>query len=224
MDDARVAVAIMAKAPRPGEVKTRLCPPLTPEEAAGLYRCFLQDKVAQIRTLGGASAVIAFTPDDSRSEFEALAPGLRLIPQRGGDLGSRLLNTLDVLLQDGHTAAVAIDSDTPNLPTAFLGQAVDIFTSSPTDVVLGPSDDGGYYLIGLRHAWPALFERMPWSTADVLAETTRRAESAGLRVVCLPPWFDVDTPQDLERLIAALGGNDDEAPSHTRQFLRRRRQ
>ena len=214
----------MAKAPRPGEVKTRLCPPLTPDEAAGLYRCFLQDKVAQLRTLGGAHAVVAFTPDDSRREFETLAPGLPLIPQRGDDLGSRLLNTLDTLLRDGHSAAVAIDSDTPNLPTAFLAQAIEIVTDSPTDVVLGPSDDGGYYLIGLRHPWPVLFERMPWSTADVLPETIRRAEAAGLRVACLPPWFDVDTPKDLQRLIVALGRDDDQAPSHTRRFLERHRQ
>src|SRR6266850_2317635 len=115
MDGARVAVAIMAKAPRAGEVKTRLCPPLSHEEAAGLYECFLRDKVAQVRTLGGAAGVIAFTPDDGRSLFEELAPGFRLIAQRGHDLGSRLLNVLDGLLREGHVAALAIDSDTPNL-------------------------------------------------------------------------------------------------------------
>ena len=223
MDNGRVAVAIMAKAPRAGEVKTRLCPPLSPEEAAGLYDCFLRDKVAQVRTLGGTTGIVAFTPDDSRSLFEELAPGFQLIAQRGRDLGSRLLNTLDALLREGHVAAVAIDSDTPNLPTDFLRQAAELLATPATDVVLGPSDDGGYYLIGMRHAWPALFEGMPWSTAEVLPETLRRAEAKGLRVACLPPWFDVDIPEDLERLIAALADGADEPPAHTRRFLRRQR-
>jgi uncharacterized protein len=223
MDSARVAVAIMAKAPKAGAVKTRLCPPLSPEEAASLYECFLRDKVAQVRTLPGTSGAIAFTPDDSRSLFEELAPGFRLVAQRGDDLGSRLLNTLDTLLRDGDAAAVAIDSDTPNLPTDFLRQAVDLLASRVPDVVLGPSDDGGYYLIGMRHPWPMLFDNMPWSTPAVLPETLRRAEAKGLRVVCLPPWFDVDTPADLERLIAALADGADEAPAHTRRLLRRLR-
>ncbi len=223
MEGARVAVEIMAKAPRPGEVKTRLCPPLSPEEAAGLYDCFLRDKVAQVRTLAGAAGVIAFTPEDSRSLFETLAPGFRLIPQRGADLGSRLLNSLGALLREGYVGAVAIDSDTPTLPTEYLRQAVTLLSSPATDVVVGPSDDGGYYLIGLRQPWPALFEAIPWSTSEVLPETLRRAEAKGLRVACLPPWFDVDTAPDLERLAASLADADDEPPRHTRHFLRRRR-
>jgi rSAM/selenodomain-associated transferase 1 len=217
-----VAIAIMAKAPRAGEVKTRLCPPLTPAEAAVLYRCFLQDKIAQVAALESARGVIAFTPDDSRSEFEALAPSFRLVPQRGHDLGSRLANLLDTLLRDGHAAAIAIDSDTPTLPAVYLRRAVDLLAGSPADLVIGPSEDGGYYLIGMRRAWPALFERMPWSTADVLPETLRRAAAAGLRVECLPPWFDVDTPHDLARLTAALRGADDGPPVQTRRLLKGR--
>ena len=222
MDSARVAVAIMAKVPRAGAVKTRLCPPLSPDEAAELYECFLRDKVAQVRMLEGALGTIAFTPDDARSVFEALAPGFGLIAQRGDDLGSRLLATLDALLRDGSCGAVATDSDTPTLPTAFLQQAIEIMSTASADVVIGPSDDGGYYLIGMRQPWPALFERMPWSTAEVLPETLRRAEAKGLRVTCLPTWFDVDTPRDLDRLAASLEA--DGAPAaHTRQFLTRRR-
>jgi rSAM/selenodomain-associated transferase 1 len=217
-----VAVAIMAKAPRAGEVKTRLCPPLSPEEAAGLYDCFLRDKVAQVRSLAGARGVIAFTPDESRGVFEALAPGFGLIPQRGADLGSRLFNSLDGLLRDGHAGAVMIDSDTPTLPTEFLREAVALLSSPATDVVVGPSDDGGYYLIGMRQVHMALFERMPWSTPQVLPETLRRAEAKGLRVTCLPTWFDVDTAADLDRLVAALAARDGGAPSHTREFLARR--
>jgi uncharacterized protein len=219
MDSARVAVAIMAKAPRAGEVKTRLCPPLSAEDAARLYACFLRDKVAQVRTLAGTRGVIAFTPENGRSEFEALAPDFRLIAQRGDDLGARLVNVLDGLLRDGHAGAIAIDSDTPTLPTDFLQQAVARLSDPATDVVVGPSDDGGYYLIGMRRAHAALFERMPWSTPEVLPETLRRADAKGLRVACLPPWFDVDTPDDLDRLVVALGREDD---SHTAAFLRQR--
>ncbi|HEV8584895.1 MAG TPA: TIGR04282 family arsenosugar biosynthesis glycosyltransferase [Methylomirabilota bacterium] len=222
MDSACVAVAIMAKAPRAGEVKTRLCPPLEPGAAAGLYECFLKDKVAQVRTLAGARGVIAFTPEDSRGVFEALAPGFRLIAQRGADLGSRLFNGLDELLRDGHPAAIAIDSDTPTLPTEFLRRAIELLANPATDVVVGPSDDGGYYLIGMRHAHAALFERMPWSTPEVLPETLRRAEAKGLRVACLPPWFDVDTPADLDRLMGALTARESSAASHTADFLRQR--
>src|SRR2546428_424026 len=209
MDGARVAVAIMAKAPKPGEVKTRLCPPLSLEEAASLYDCFLRDKVAQVRALGGATGVIAFTPDESRSLFEAIAPGFRLIAQRGADLGSRLLNSLGALLREGYVGAVAIDSDTPNLPTEYLRQAVDVLSRSATDVVVGPADDGGYYLIGVRQAWPTLFDAMPWSTPEVLPETLGRAHAAGLQVQCLPAWFDVDTPQEPERLVVSLGARYD---------------
>lgn len=218
-DGAQVAVAIMAKAPTAGEVKTRLCPPLSPAEAAAVYRCFLLDKVAQVRALAGASSVIAFTPDDGRSVFEQLAPDFRLIAQGAGDLGSRLFNSLNGLLCQGYAAAVAVDSDTPTLPTDFLRQAVDLVATPTIDIVLGPCDDGGYYLIGMRRAWPALFEDMPWSTPEVLPETIRRAEAKGLRVCCLPTWFDVDTPGDLERLIASLAETDGEAPWHTRRFL-----
>ena len=215
---ASVAIAIMAKAPRAGQVKTRLCPPLTAEEAAALYRSFLADKIAQIRTLRAARPAIAFTPEDERGAFESLAPGFHLVLQRGPDLGSRLLNGLTELLGDGTTAAVAVDSDTPTLPTAFLQQAIDLLVLGQVDVVLGPTEDGGYYLIGVRRAHPELFSGIPWSTPGVLSETLARAGAAGLRTVCLPPWFDVDTPADLQRLRAALAHPGGEA-EHTRKFL-----
>jgi hypothetical protein len=192
-------------------------------EAAELYRCFLLDKVAQVRSLSDASAVIAFTPDTDRSMFEELAPGVQLVAQRGEDLGSRLLNSLDELLRTGYVGALAIDSDTPTLPTEFLRQAIDLVVTPGIDVVMGPTDDGGYYLIGMRAVWPGLFDAMPWSTADVGPETIRRAEAQRLRVACLPPWFDVDTGEDLDRLMASFVDAGGEAPHHTRRFLERRR-
>jgi len=194
----------MAKEPRPGTVKTRLCPPLSAGEAAALYRCFLLDKIAAVRALVDAQPAVAYTPDEARAEFAALAPDFILVPQRGPDLGARLHATLAGLLAAGHPGAIAVDSDTPTLPGEFLQQAVDRLTRPGPDVVLGPTEDGGYYLIGVRTAHRALFDAVPWSTSAVLEVTLRKAASAGLQAVCLPEWFDVDTPDDLRRLQTVL--------------------
>ena len=215
-----VAVAIMAKAPRPGAVKTRLCPPLVAAEAAALYRCFLLDKIAAVRALVDAQPALAYTPDDARAEFAALAPDMALVPQRGPDLGARLYATLATLLAAGHTGAIAVDSDTPTLPREFLQQAVDCLIRPGPDVVLGPTEDGGYYLIGVRAVHRALFDAVPWSTSAVLEVTLRQAAAAGLQAVCLPAWFDVDTPDDLRRLQSTLDdGPAATAASQTGRFL-----
>jgi rSAM/selenodomain-associated transferase 1 len=217
-----IAVAIMAKAPQAGEVKTRLCPPFSTNEAAELYRCFLLDKIAQVRTLTRATPAIAYTPDEGRIFFEEFAPGFVLLPQRGPDLGARLANSFDHLFAGGYAGALLIDSDTPTLPIGFLQQALDLIATPTTDLVLGPSDDGGYYLIGLRKLYPELFERITWSTAQVMPETIRRAEAAGLKVATLPLWFDVDTPDDLERLNVSLKSSEGEVAQHTRGFFKER--
>ena len=217
-----VAVAIMAKWPEAGQVKTRLCPPLSAAQAAALYRSFLLDKIDQVRALKDARPTLAYTPAEARARFEALAPEFGLVAQQGPDLGARLHHVLGALLAAGHAGAIAVDSDTPTLPTAFLQQAVDLLGHPRVDVVLGPTDDGGYYLIGVRDARPDLFAAMPWSTPGVTSETLRRATAAGLHAVCLPPWFDVDTPEDLARLRASLGGPGPSAPAHTAAFLRER--
>jgi rSAM/selenodomain-associated transferase 1 len=215
-----VAITIMAKAPTAGEVKTRLCPPLSPDEAALLARCFLLDTIGLVRGLGDAIAVgIAFTPESDRDVFEALAPGVRLVAQRGDDMGARMLHALEDSLRAGHAGALVIGSDTPTLPPAFLRRAVERVVSPDVDLVLGPSDDGGYYLIGMRTAWPFLFTEMPWSTAGVAAETVRRAGAHGLRVARLPSWLDVDTPEDLRRLVASFAGAGARPAPHTRRFL-----
>lgn len=213
---------IMAKAPRAGEVKTRLCPPLSASEAAGLYRGFLLDKIEQVRTLKEATPAIAYAPVDGRIFFEALAPGFTLIPQLGADLGARLASSFEQFFGKGSGPALAIDSDTPTLPTDFLEQALDLMRMPQVDLVLGPTEDGGYYLIGLRALHRELFEGILWSTDRVLPETLRRAEAKGLRVACLPSWFDVDTPEDLERLEAALRRAQGIEPWHTRGFFMER--
>jgi uncharacterized protein len=220
-DEARSAVAIMAKAPQSGQVKTRLCPPLSYREAAELYRCFLLDKIAQVNTLQRAAPVVSYSPDDSRPLFEDLTPPhFMLIPQHGDDLGARLLFTFDRLFRQGFTQVIVIDSDTPTLPTAYLEQALMLIAERVNDVVLGPTEDGGYYLIGLRQSHHELFEQMPWSTSQVFPETRRRSEQYGLTVACTEYWYDVDTPEDLSRLRESLDQIQDGLARQTRQFLR----
>jgi len=219
---ARIAVFIMAKAPRVGEVKTRLCPPLAPAEATELYRAFLLDKIEQVRGLRSAIPAIAYTPPEERAVFETLAPGVVLFPQEGEDLGARLANSFDALLRSGYTGALAVDSDTPTLPPEYLEHALAAVAEPDVDLVLGPSEDGGYYLIGLRRPCRDLFEAMAWSTPAVLPETIRRARAKGLRIALLPSWFDVDTAEEMERLRRDLETADGSAPRHTRSFLKAR--
>jgi uncharacterized protein len=219
-DGTRSAVAIMAKAPSPGQVKTRLCPPLTPAEASALYRCFLLDKIGQVSALRGVTPVLSYDSPDARPLFETLIPPpFLLIPQLGDDLGARLVSTFDQLFRLGFTQVIAIDSDTPTLPTAYLEHALKLIATPTNDVVLGPTEDGGYYLIGLRRAHQELFEDMPWSTSQVFAETIRRSEQSGLTVACAEWWYDIDTPADLVRLRTSLVQIDDGVARHTRQSL-----
>ena len=211
-----VALAIMAKAPRVGDVKTRLCPPLSPRQAAALARCFLRDRIAQVRGLHGVQGVIAYTPEPEI--FERLAPDFTLVAQRDGDLGERMRALLAELIDTGYPAAIAVGTDTPTLPPAVLQRAVDVIASGDVDLVLGPAEDGGYYLIGVRADHPPLFAGVPWSTPAVLEITRDRAAAAGLSATLLSPWFDVDTGADLERLRADLAGDPYAAPA-THRFL-----
>ena len=212
----------MAKAPRAGEVKTRLCPPLTPEEAAELYRCFLHDTLDKVRACSAAIPVLSYAPPSARDIFTALAPGFTLIPQHGDDLGARMADCFAQLFAQGYQAVALTGSDLPTLPPDVFQQALHLLTTAHIDVVLGPSEDGGYYLIGLRSLHRTLFENMTWSTPQVLVETVKRAEAQQLRIAYLSTWYDVDTPEDLARLCAAIDTEHDSVPSQTRQFFLRR--
>jgi rSAM/selenodomain-associated transferase 1 len=215
----RIALCIMAKAPEPGLVKTRLSPPLSPDDAAELYRCFLLDKIAQVREVAGIEPVLSYSPAEAVAVFAALAPGFTLLPQRGADLTARLVALCRQLFRNDYDAAILIDSDTPTLPTERLERAVAVLRGGDHDLVLGPSDDGGYYLIGLRQPHPELFEDVPWSTPAVLEETERRASALGLRSIRLDAWYDVDTGADLVRLRADLAAGPLWGPRHTRRFV-----
>lgn len=218
MADLRRGLVVMAKRPEAGATKTRLCPPLTPARAAALYACFLADVVetarAAARIVPGLIPAIAYAPDDAAAYFRALAPDFALVPQAGATLGERLEAVLGGALASGHAQVAAINSDSPSLPVAYLAQAFAALDDPATDVVFGPCDDGGYYLIGWKRPHPFLVRDVAMSTPHTLADTLALAERAGLRVALLPPWYDVDEPADLARL-AADGG----LGRHTREFL-----
>ena len=216
---ASIAVVIMARQPAPGAVKTRLRPVLSDDDIAVLYEGFLRDRISQVRSLRGAAPAIAYTPAESRPFFIEAAPDFFLLPQVGDGLSMRLTCLFQRLLDMGHDGVIATDSDSPTLPTAHLQRAVDRLTTPDTDVVVGPSDDGGYYLIGLRQLHSALFDAMPWSTPRVYDETLRRAAALDVRVTALPGWYDVDTPLEFERLHAEINELDAGAPRHTRRFF-----
>lgn len=213
------AVVLMTKAPRAGDVKTRLCPPLDFDAAAALHRCFFLDTLEKIVSLETANPVISYTPASERAYFAALAPGALLLPQRGADLGARMADCFDRLFALGYPGVVLIGSDLPTLPQRVLREALARLATPQVDMVLGPSEDGGYYLIGLRRLYRTLFEAMLWSTPQVFGETVQRAQQLGLRLAYLPTWYDVDTPDDLARLRAVWTREPGAIPGHTRRFL-----
>ena len=198
----------MSKAPRPGKVKTRLSPPLTPVEAATLNICFLRDtaeNIALVSAEGAAAGLVCYTPVGDEEAFDDLLPeSFALIPQRGDAFGERLFAAATDILACGFGSVCLIDSDSPTVPTEALRGAVEALQRPGDRVVLGGSDDGGYYLIGLKQAHSAPFERIAWSTASVYAETMERSVEAGLEIVELPKWYDVDDAATLAVLEAEL--------------------
>jgi len=217
----------MAKAPLAGQVKTRLMPPLGPAEAAALNACFLRDmaeNIAAVTATHSARGLIVYTPVGAESAFDGLLPdGFVLLAQRGESLGDRLCNATDDLLKDGYASVCLINSDSPTLPSALLETAIKSLSNDEDRVVLGAADDGGYYLIGLKQAHRNLFDRIAWSTADVLAHTIERAEEIDVPVELMPSWYDVDDADSLVRLCEELFETPprDGAYSapHTRAFL-----
>ncbi|NTU85148.1 MAG: glycosyltransferase [Chloroflexales bacterium] len=212
------ALFVMAKQPLAGQTKTRLCPPLSPQGAATLYEGFLRDTLDLMAQVPDVRRGIAFLPIDAESYFRKLAPAMELVRQRGSDLGERLDNLISATLQAGAPLVVVIDSDSPTLPAAYI-QAAFAQLASGTDLVLGPCDDGGYYLIGLRQPQPRLLREVQMSTPHVLHETLVIAAELGLRSSFLPCWYDVDTAAELERLRAELAIASPTIASHTRRCL-----
>ena len=230
-----VAVGIFCKTPAAGFSKTRLSPPLRPEECGMLSACFIRDLAATIDGLspgGEATPYAVYTPAGTEDRLRALlAPSFRLLLQCDGDFGTRLLRATADLLEAGHAGAILINADSPTLPACILRTAVRALLRGDDAVVLGPAIDGGYTLIGLTRPHARLFEGIPWSTPEVYRLTVERAAEIGVPVVEVPLWYDVDDKATLrlleaelagERLAFAEAGMKGAPASATRQFLERR--
>ncbi len=215
----RRALIVVAKRPQAGQTKTRLCPPFSPQQAARLYSSFIADTLALMTRVDSVDPIVAYAPPSAEEYFrERVTSGFSLLPQVGNTLGQRLDQVLSRCLSMGYDQVAVMNSDSPTMPPQHLRQAFAHLEKPTVDVVLGPTDDGGYYLIGLKRPCPRLFD-VTMSTPTVLQETLALARAEGLHVECLPTWYDVDTVRDLSRLIAELADLPDDVAPATRRFL-----
>ncbi|HEX4696732.1 MAG TPA: TIGR04282 family arsenosugar biosynthesis glycosyltransferase [Candidatus Udaeobacter sp.] len=202
------ALAVMTKAPHPGQVKTRLSPPLTPHEAAELNKAFLLDTGAAISRATKTSpayGVAVYTPADAASAYVDILPAtFVLLPQRGESFGERLYFAAVDLFSSGFASVCLIDSDSPTVSAETFATAVKRLNVDRDTVVLGPCEDGGYYLIGINKPHRELFERIDWSTERVLDQTMQRASEIGMEPELLPVGYDVDDRAALQRLCVEL--------------------
>lgn len=202
--DATCGIAVMAKASRPGLSKTRLIPTLGADGAARLNTAFLTDAAANLRAAGPTvRGYAAFGPPETRASF-AFLDGIGLVDAWCADFGDTLMAAMSGVFAAGHETACLVNADSPTLPPALLAEAAEILLARRCDLVLGPSSDGGYYLIGARAVHPTLFTGMTWSVDTVFAETMTRAATLGLAVHVLSTWYDVDDAESFETLRGEL--------------------
>ncbi len=213
-------IAFMAKASAPGRAKTRLVPPLTFDEAAALNTAFLQDVADNVLLAArhaapdaGIAGYAAYGPTGAEDFFRRTLPGaIGLIGAWRPNFGDCLFHAIAEILARGHGSAVVLNSDSPTLPTALLIETAAALARPGDRAVLGPSSDGGYYLLGLKAAHRRMFEDVAWSTARVAEQTLERAREIGLEVHTLPVWYDVDDVDGLRRLYAELCSEDVQRP------------
>ncbi|MCY3743360.1 MAG: TIGR04282 family arsenosugar biosynthesis glycosyltransferase [Candidatus Poribacteria bacterium] len=197
----KICLIVFAKNPVPNQVKTRLVPTLSPEQAAVLYTAFLTDWCETLADLPDVDRVIAYTPPEAQPDLQALiGDDVIYIPQIGADLGERLTSATQWAAKQGYTKILFVGSDSPTLPISYISQAITLLDSR--DTVIGPSTDGGYYLIGfsvetLATTIPHVFEDIAWSTAEVFQQTVARIHAAEATLGLLPPWYDIDRAEDL---------------------------
>jgi uncharacterized protein len=212
---ASCGIAVMAKASAPGRAKTRLVPPLDYDQAAALNTAFLHDVTDNIllaasRAAAGATiaAYAAYGPPGAEDFFRSRFPAVDLIPAWLPNFGACLLHAIEQMFARGHSAAVVLNADSPTLPTALLNETAEMLARPGDRAVLGPSSDGGYYLLGLKAAHRRLFEDIAWSTERVAEQTRERARELGLELHVLPEWYDVDDVASLRRLHAEIFDRD----------------
>jgi rSAM/selenodomain-associated transferase 1 len=197
----------MVKAPLAGFAKTRLCPPLSQSDAASLALCFLQDVInSALRII--PDMIVAFTPDSGRMMLEASLPNQMVwVKQEGDNLGERLNSAIAYAGKLGFSPLIVLGADSPTLRPSFIEMARAALASDDADVVLGPTTDGGYYLLGVGKPVPNLFHYVAWSTDRTFDQTAHNIKQLRLRLLELPRWYDVDTFADLDRLCSELGSD-----------------
>lgn len=190
---------VFLKLPAKGKVKTRLAKVVGIEAAVDLYRCCVSDTLAMIRRAGYPFLVFFYPPDAHKAVTSWLGEGLTCLPQEGGDLGERMFAAFRKALRD-YSRAVLVGTDCPDLPRAILHEAFESLKSH--SVVIGPSLDGGYYLIGFStpDIPEALFKGIEWGSSGVFKTTMTAIKRHNLDVHILPPWRDIDEYQDLKEL------------------------
>ena len=204
----KICLIVFVKNPVPNQVKTRLVPTLSPEQAATLYTAFLTDWCETLAKLTSVDLVIAYTPAEAQPDLQALiGDDFIYIPQIGADLGKRLISATQWAAEHKYTKILIVGSDSPTLPISYISQATTLLDSR--DTVIGPSTDGGYYLIGfsadaLTTTVPHVFEEIAWSTAEVFQQTVTRIREAKVTLGLLPLWYDIDTTEDLAFLHAHI--------------------
>jgi rSAM/selenodomain-associated transferase 1 len=204
-----VGIAVLCKTPAPGKSKTRLSPPLQPDQCAEMSACFIRDLTANLDGLcrdGTVFGYAVYTPVGSEAHLQPLLPSIfGLVPQCDGDFGQRLRTSVQDILALGHHGAIIINSDSPTLPPAIVAEAITRLLEGDC-VVLSPALDGGYTFIGLSQLHHRLFEDIPWSTDAVHRLTEDRAREIGLPVCNVAPWYDVDDAGSLDMLARELAG------------------
>lgn len=216
---AKQCLGLFAKDPHAGDVKSRLGSLYDEDFRQGLAESFLMDMILIADPLDGVDKVLNFSPAASSENMgRYLPPGWELLPQEGEDLGRRMEFFFRWAHSNGYRRAVLIGSDFPTLPPQYLERAFELLTTN--SLVLGPSTDGGYYLIGLSCPHPEIFRDIEWSTGQVFAQTVDRVEGD---IGLLPPWYDIDYPENLTMLAGHLKGMLKEKqhglPEHTLNFL-----
>jgi rSAM/selenodomain-associated transferase 1 len=214
------ALIVFLKHPEAGKVKTRLAPALGAGTAAALYRALCEEVLeATVPREGEYERLVFFAPPEAAESMRAWLPGLRLHPQAGGDLGARMRAAFARAFDRGAGRVAIVGTDTPEVSRATVAGALDVLDEA--DVVLGPAEDGGYYLLALRQPQPALFDGIAWSTSTVLEATVARAEQGALRVHQLARLRDVDTPEDLRAKWPRLRALLDDRPDLRRRIAAR---
>ncbi len=208
------ALLVFAKVPRPGQVKTRLTPLLSPAEAARVYTAFLRDALRQYARLD-AAVRLYIAPPRPENGLVGMPSDVSVHEQEGEGLGARMQNALAESFDAGHDRLAVVGTDHPTLPSAFVEKGFDALAEEPA-LCIGPSADGGFYLLGMNAPFPSLFDGMRYSHDRVFADTLTRAKSTSAAVTVLPEWYDVDTPAALRRMLRDLEQSSLEAPNTRR--------